>query len=394
MVLDLFNESTLFDDGGMFMESAEDNYLADVEAIPVRESESIDDAYYRITLENVTNFNNILNTVAVAEMKSMQLHGTTEALYEGKDIKSFGNTIVEAIKTAWAKIKGLFQKAITYITNLSEKKLLDNYKKAVSSGRVKANSAVIVKKGVILDTSMTSNVAGTIYLAVSKCMNKLAKLDDLEVSKTSKEDAKKAAENWKAHKSEYLGEVRGAVIKSFGGSDKSVDAKSFTKELSDTVAVKFSREEVKVTPAEAYNTLTSTSVKRLRSDVKSFEKVFNNMIKDAKAIGKNAKNMDSDTAAAASTISGLKTTVYREAISVYNAAAHEMIKLTSKQAQMSRAVLRKAIASAGAGYSEDDLKHAEDVKKDYANTKDQVRFNKKPAFDVNKESADLICDLI
>ena len=57
MILDLFNESTLFEE-----DFVEESALDEVEAIPLKEGEDLTDAYYRITLENVQNFNNIFNT--------------------------------------------------------------------------------------------------------------------------------------------------------------------------------------------------------------------------------------------------------------------------------------------------------------------------------------------
>lgn len=365
MVLDLFNESTLFDDEVM-TESLEPE-IEEAVAAPLKEGESLDEAYYRITLENVQNFNNIINTVAVAEMASMQKNNTNEPVYEASDIKSFGSTIVGALKKAWEKIKGLFAKAITYITTLSEKSLINKYKEAVKDGKINPRAHVTVKNGVILDDSVAgSGVAMKLYMEIRKATKEL---EDINVQGTSKDDAQKLANGYKINRGSIMSAVRGDVIKCFGGSAEQCDAKSFNKKLADTVAMKFKGREIQITPEQAYENLTQMSVKNLRKDVKDFEKVFNNMVKEAKGLKKSSKSMEGDQAAVAATVGALKTTVYRDAISIYNAAAHELIKLTSAQAQMSRAVLRKAITAGGSAKKDDKKKST-------------------------NESADLICDLI
>ena len=118
MILDLFNESSIFDvEDDVTNESLEPE-IENAEATPLKEGENITDAYFRITLENVQNYNNIMNTVAVAEMAYMEKNGATAPVYEAADVKKFGQTIVKYVQSAWSKIKGLFESAIAAVQKM------------------------------------------------------------------------------------------------------------------------------------------------------------------------------------------------------------------------------------------------------------------------------------
>lgn len=383
MILDLFNESTLFEDEPT---TVEESALDEVEAIPLREGEDLTDAYYRITLENVQNFNNIFNTIATNEMRSLEKNNG-EVVYEGIDVKKIGSTIVSAVQTAWAKIKGLFEKAITAIMSLSEKGLLKAYENAIRDGKITAGALVTAKRGVKPDADIAS-IPGKVDAIISKIMNDYIQDGD----NISKEQAKSAVKKWNDEKASAMGKMRGEVVSLFGASVSTCDAKQFQTKISEAAEKKYTEENVKVTVGAAYNRLKTTAkVKDVKKAFAESKKSFNTLLKEAKKVQKNgAKSDDSKVAEVYATLGTLNANIIRDSITILNASAHQIIKIASKQAQMDRAVLKKAVAgkTSGHAYQKPEEKKEEEKKPD--EKKDNVWKPRKQL----GESADLICDLI
>lgn len=380
MVLDLFNESTLFEE-----DFVEESALDEVEAIPLKEGEDLTDAYYRITLENVQNFNNIFNTIATNEMRSLEKNNG-EVVYEGIDVKRIGSTIVEAVQTAWAKIKGFFEKAINAIMNLSEKGLLKSYENAIRDGKLTAGVLVTVKRGVKPDADIAS-IPGKVDGIISKIMDGYIQDGD----NISKEQAKSAVKKWNDEKASAMGKMRGEVVSLFGASMSTCDAKQFQTKISEAAEKHFTEENVKITIGAAYNRLKTTAkVKDVKKAFAESKKSFNTLLKEAKKVQKNgAKSDDSKVAEVYATLGTLNANIIRDSITILNASAHQIIKIASKQAQMDRAVLKKALAGKTSGHAYQKPEEKKEEKKP-EEKKDNVWKPRKQL----GESADLICDLI
>lgn len=380
MILDLFNESTLFEE-----DFVEESALDEVEAIPLKEGEDLTDAYYRITLENVQNFNNIFNTIATNEMRSLEKNNG-EVVYEGIDVKRIGSTIVEAVQTAWAKIKGFFEKAINAIMNLSEKGLLKSYENAIRDGKLTAGVLVTVKRGVKPDADIAS-IPGKVDGIISKIMSDYIQDGD----NISKEQAKSAVKKWNDEKASAMGKMRGEVVSLFGASMSTCDAKQFQTKISEAAEKHFTEENVKITIGAAYNRLKTTAkVKDVKKAFAESKKSFNTLLKEAKKVQKNgAKSDDSKVAEVYATLGTLNANIIRDSITILNASAHQVIKIASKQAQMDRAVLKKALAGKTSGHAYQKPEEKKEEKKP-EEKKDNVWKPRKQL----GESADLICDLI
>lgn len=380
MILDLFNESTLFEE-----DFVEESALDEVEAIPLKEGEDLTDAYYRITLENVQNFNNIFNTIATNEMRSLEKNNG-EVVYEGIDVKRIGSTIVEAVQTAWAKIKGFFEKAINAIMNLSEKGLLKSYENAIRDGKLTAGVLVTVKRGVKPDADIAS-IPGKVDGIISKIMDGYIQDGD----NISKEQAKSAVKKWNDEKASAMGKMRGEVVSLFGASMSTCDAKQFQTKISEAAEKHFTEENVKITIGAAYNRLKTTAkVKDVKKAFAESKKSFNTLLKEAKKVQKNgAKSDDSKVAEVYATLGTLNANIIRDSITILNASAHQVIKIASKQAQMDRAVLKKALAGKTSGHAYQKPEEKKEEKKP-EEKKDNVWKPRKQL----GESADLICDLI
>ena len=380
MILDLFNDSTLFEE-----DFVEESALDEVEAIPLKEGEDLTDAYYRITLENVQNFNNIFNTIATNEMRSLEKNNG-EVVYEGIDVKRIGSTIVEAVQTAWAKIKGFFEKAINAIMNLSEKGLLKSYENAIKDGKLTAGVLVTVKRGVKPDADIAS-IPGKVDGIISKIMSDYIQDGD----NISKEQAKSAVKKWNDEKASAMGKMRGEVVSLFGASMSTCDAKQFQTKISEAAEKNFTEENVKITIGAAYNRLKTTAkVKDVKKAFAESKKSFNTLLKEAKKVQKNgAKSDDSKVAEVYATLGTLNANIIRDSITILNASAHQVIKIASKQAQMDRAVLKKALAGKTSGHAYQKPEEKKEEKKP-EEKKDNVWKPRKQL----GESADLICDLI
>lgn len=365
MILDLFNESSIFDiDDNAINESLEPE-IANAVATPIKEGENITDAYYRITLENVQNFNNIMNTVALKEMEYMEKENTDTVAYEAVDVKKFGHTIVEYVKSAWSKIKGLFEKAIESIKNIFGVEVEKQYQQAVKDGKINPSTLVTVKKGIKIEGPALTNVSSRVCNVISECMSDLL----VDVNGMSAEEAKNKAVEWKTDKAAKLNNMRGQVVGAFGGNSQSCSSKDFGKRLTEAVASKIEG-ETKIKIGDAYSRLKlDDTVKDIRKGFKDVEKSFNEFMKEAKKIEKDAKK---EKAEAAMTIGAMNVNVIKESITVLNASSHQFIKIASKRASMYRAVL-----TAGMRQSKKDQKEKDNKKEKAAN-----------------ESADLICDLI
>lgn len=358
MILDLFNESAIFDmDDSAVNESLEPE-IENAEATPIKEGESITDAYFRITLENVQNYNNIINTVAVAEMAYMEKTGATSPMYEAVDVKQFGQTIVKFVQKAWSKIKGLFESAITAVAGIFGGDAEKRYLAAVKAGKIDPSLMVTVKKGVKAKDLV--NIPNRVNTVISSAMKDLM----VNASDISGEDAKSKASDWKENKTTKINEMRGKVIGAFGGETAACTSKDFATKLGNAISTKIEG-ETKIKIGDAYYHLKNdVTAKDLRKGFKDTQKSFNECMKEAKSIEKTAK---SEKAEAAMTAAAMNVNIIKESIAVLNATSHQFIKLASKQASMYKAVVNSGLKKAGS--KKDDKK-------------------------TTNESADLICDLI
>ena len=364
MILDLFNESNLFDDDDVFEESLEPE-IENAEAIPLKEGENITDAYFRIAIENAQNYSNIMNTIAVSEMAYMEKNGGAAPVYEAVDVKRFGRTIVQYVQEAYGKVKALFESAINAIKKIFTRDLIAEYEQALKDKKIDPSKTITVQKGVKI------NDLGAIPDKVNVTLNQHMNTLTVDVSRISKDDASTKSKEWKENKKENLNKMRGAVIGAFGGATTGCTSKDFSSELAKAVSSKIEGDtEIKL--SEAYEHVKNDiSVKDLRKAFKNIQKCFNKILKEAKDIEKKAKD---DKADAAITAGAMNVAIIKECINVLNATSHQIIKLAGKQASMYKGVLKKGLSGKKSSDKKDDKK--KDDKK------------------ATNEGADLICDLI
>ncbi|MDD3122013.1 MAG: hypothetical protein PHC62_00690 [Candidatus Izemoplasmatales bacterium] len=348
MVLDsFFAESNIFGENDY---GVNDAYMEALEPIAIGENEHPVDACFRLTLENEKNWYNIFNTIAVSEMSYMEKHGTTDVMYEAIDVKKIGSTIATWVEKAWQKLKGVFLAAIDKITMAmkTDKKLLDAYGKVSKNINVdsyEVKSTIWATKSVQPDSIVAKINA--------ESNSKLGRYKDANTG-MSKEKIAELKKDWADKKTDLMEEIRGGIVSTCGGKSDNLTADAFPAKLSK--AITGSDETNKVSIKTAYETLKSgTTVKDVRKAFKDAEKVFQGHIKMAKAIKAEA-DKKSDNYNTAVDLSQLKSEAIRNQISLLNVASAVVIRVVAGNHSTMRAVLNRAIKSAGKPAEEKDKK--------------------------------------
>lgn len=343
MILDMFNESTLF--GGM-SDVVEENYLEGVDAIPLQEGEDPVSACYRITMENEQNWFNIVNTIAYSELAFMESHGPEDVMYEAADIKKIKDTIVAWIQQQWAKLKGVITSAIQKLSSLikGDARLIKAYIAARSKDPAIENKTVTIKKGAFIKgigLSDIENLAEDVSRTAHSDFDKLWNFN----SYTSDADCKGIIEEFKDKKISYSGDTLKAVKDGYVSS-----------------------EPQKVTGKEAYAVVNAGNhAKALQKMFDKEKKAFNDMISTFK---KEKNDLSKEAKSNASSIITLKSKYCKVTISALNNVARICIKAANSDYHVHRAALNALIK----GKVEAD--------------------NQKDGKKATNESVDLICNLI
>lgn len=343
MILDTF-----FNESNIFGYSGETNYVDDIEAIPLGENEHPVDACYRLTLENEQNWFNIMNTLAISEMAFLEAHdGDTYMMYEAVDIKKIVSTVVEWIKKQFAKLKGVFERAINKIKEALDfdKKLVKKYEEKIKSNP-KIGSKMYSVKG-----------------------NRLAKFDDVNkifdvitsayTSKVGKEinslKGEKLKEFDKDSRTRLADTARGFILSKMGGSGGLCSSTDYADRLKNTIT-----EEMNEVPGtEAYDVIKKGKpIASLNANFKKVSVTFNIMIKEAKALEKiSSFENDEDK----SKVLDIKIDMLKQMVNINNATSRIVIKTVGNSYSVMRAILKKAVGE-----------KVEDEKKDKKATNESV----------------------
>ncbi len=91
------------------------------------------EAAFNMVAEGEANYNRIMQAVGIDELAILESTGA-EMVYEAADIKGLFGRIKEFFVNLWNKIKGLFQKFMTFINSWakSDKDFVNKYKKTLS----------------------------------------------------------------------------------------------------------------------------------------------------------------------------------------------------------------------------------------------------------------------
>lgn len=330
MILDTF-----FNESNIFGYSGETNYVDDIEAIPLGENEHPVDACYRLTLENEQNWFNIMNTLAVSEMAFLEAHdGDTYMMYEAVDIKKIVNTVVDWIKKQFAKLKGVFEKAINKIKEALnfDKKLIKKY-----DAKVKSNPSIAsktfpifpIKNNRIVDFDEINKIFDIIRNSYdSKCASEINKMSG---------DSEKLGSWDKDSRTGMMDEVRGEIVSKMGGASGSCSAKDYSDELKKAITY----EAGPIRATDAYDTIKKGKpVASLNANFKKVSVVFNNMIKEAKALEKIHKLNDEKDK---SKEMDIKIDALKQMVNINNATSRIVIKTVGTSYSAMRSVLRMAI---------------------------------------------------
>lgn len=344
MILDMLNESNLFDS----FTNQEENLLENVEGIAIDESEDPVSACYRITMENEQNWFNIMNTIAFSELAYMEAHeGSTEAMYEAADFKKIKDTIVAFIKNAWAKLKGVIQKAISNLTDVlnGDKRLCAAYLKKIKEKPELEKKTATVPKYSVLSGSKSDLVSFILGIG----LDAHREFDELW--------------GFTDYANTYLCNDKCSKFESKKFEGLKGD------EMKDAL---YNTSEVKISGSDAYAKVNSgKNVTFLKNLYKVEEKEFNKLISQFnKEKADEAKN---DFYNNASKVVALKSKYVKQTISVLNMAVKACIQAVNKDYAKNRAILKAIVGGKG----EDPATNAKKDDKKAAN-----------------ESADLICALI
>lgn len=374
MILDtFFNESDLFG----FSEN--ENYVDQIEAIPLDENEHPVDACFRITLENEQNWYNIFNTIAVSEMAFLESHGEDDVMYEAVDVKKIANTVLDWIKKQFAKIKGVFQRAIEKISNaLSvDKKLVreyENRRNYITTTSFETKEGAKVWSAKVDPGEVPAIFDEVIYKSASKYIDITANI--------GKEKVDSLRKDWNENKTSIMDQARGQILNQIGGRGAiGCSRKDFVPALKKCLLEKEGTRTINV--VDAYDKLKNgVTAKDMNEAFNGIKKAFNNMIKEAKKVQKEA-NKKSDNYSLIVDVCGIKTEVIKAHISMMNMAAGSIIQAVGADYSTNRAILRKAIESS---------------KKTDADIKKAGKEAKKAGKKINNESVeydeDIICTII
>ena len=320
MILDMFNESSLFDNI-QTGNTQEENFLEGVEAIALRENEDPVSACYRITMENEQNWFNIMNTIAFSEMAFLESHGPEEieTMYEAADIKKIKDTIVTWIQQQWAKLKGVMEKAIS---NLSEAIHKDKAVVAAYESKVKKDPKVAKETKKVQKPRLTVSV------------------DDLNTFIKDIVDSAHAQFDSLWNFSNYADNATCQDrIKAFAKKDFELGVKA--KELKEGFSTK---ESVVISASTAYNVVKAGNhANALKKVLKAEQDGFNKMLatfKKEKQAEKGSKLYSN-----ASQIVSLKSKYVKQVVSQLNLGAKVCIQAANNDYVTHRAVLRALVGS-------------------------------------------------
>lgn len=330
---DLFSESSVEDENySAELTEEEDAMMESFESIPCPEDD-LNDAVMRITLETVENYHAMVEAVTFDEIKEFMVTHE-EVVYEEGRIKTITSKITSFIQNAWQKVKGLFDKVFTAISNAvkNDEKFL------------KANEKAIRKFSGELDMKgyNYTNLSADPYAKIMSTFQK--ETEDLITFKTDSEYGnatrmyKSTANKAEKVRDEIQDKLRGAAI----GKDKCA-ASEFKNELKKYFAGSSDKEKIKMSPDEVISTIKDA--KKIKAAAKSSydacKKYFKNLMDLAKRIEKQAIQASSRKEVKENNISrglGAFSAACSKGINVATVVIHAQVQAINAAHRQARAV--------------------------------------------------------
>lgn len=321
--------------GGMTAE--DDAYMESIEGIPCYDDP--DDAFARISMENVENFYAIANAITIDEFAEY-IATNEEVIYEEGRIKKIFNTIKAWIKKAWAKIKGVFEKVFQKIESFirNDKDFVEKYKSTVKSKKTTISNGINLKTedvckkaselyGKLID--LFNNNATKQFESVTNNITKYIEGDSNKIKKVSDTQFKP---------DEVMNKIRGGLF----------DEKKLTDEELNTKLKKlFDPEREKVTVEGSVAIQEIADAKKTKAGLKSLyeqtKMYFNTMIKEADIMEKTAKDADKKGSKEANVMSivGKWNSCCKSCISIANKIDSKAISALDKIRAQNRAACVK-----------------------------------------------------
>lgn len=331
---DLFSESSVEDENySAELTEEEDAMMESFESIPCPEDD-LNDAVMRITLETVENYHAMVEAITFDEIKEFMVTHE-EVVYEEGRIKTITSKITAFIQNAWQKIKGLFDKVFTAISNAvkNDEKFLKANEKAI-----KKFSGEIDMKGYNY-----TNLSADPYTKIMATFKK--EFDSMNITQFSDAEYGNATRMYKsdANKTEKFKDniadkLRGAAV----GKDK-CSSSEFKNELKKYFAGSSDKEKIKMSPDEVISTIKDA--KKIKAAAKASydacKKYFKSMIDDAKRVEKQAIQASSRKEVKENNISryiGAYSAACRHGINVATVVIHAQVQAINAAHRQARAV--------------------------------------------------------
>ena len=335
-----FGESSVDDtDNITTMTEEEDAVMEAFESVPCTE-DNIDDAMMRIQMEAVENYHLIVEAIMYDEINEyMVTH--EEVVYEESRIKKITSAIADYIERAWTKIKGVYDKVLTTISNAvkNDAKFIKDNEKAI-----KAFSGKLDVKGYNFKN-----------LQAKPCLSVKAKFDSavkdlVDLSYINKQSADKIAGNKDAINNAVDGladKLRGAAI----GEDK-CDASDFSSKLKKYFAGSDEKVTLDPNPTDIIAEISAAKESKAaaKASYDSVKEYFNGLRKAAKRMEKFAVEASSRTDVKESGLSkalGAFNKACKDAVAVVNVIVHAQIKAINASRVQAKAIAREMIAKSG-----------------------------------------------
>lgn len=330
---DLFSESSVEDENySAELTEEEDAMMESFESIPCPEDD-LNDAVMRITLETVENYHAMVEAVTFDEIKEFMVTHE-EVVYEEGRIKTITSKITSFIQNAWQKVKGLFDKVFTAISNAvkNDEKFL------------KANEKAIRKFSGELDMKgyNYTNLSADPYAKIMSTFQK--ETEDLITFKTDSEYGnatrmyKSTANKAEKVRDEIQDKLRGAAI----GKDKCT-ASEFKNELKKYFAGSSDKEKIKMSPDEVISTIKDA--KKIKAAAKASydacKAYFKKLMDLAKRIEKQAIQASSRKEVKENNISrglGAFSAACSKGINVATVVIHAQVQAINAAHRQARAV--------------------------------------------------------
>lgn len=325
------------------MTEEEEAMMEAVEAIDCPE-EDFRDAFARVNMETLDNYHRIIEAVMFDEFNEY-VATNEEVIYEEGRVKKVLDTIKSAIKKAWAKVKGIFNKFFTWLSQSvgndstwldAHKKELNNYK-----GSVKIKGYPFDK---IDDCSMYGKISSKFEETFGEVKKYIIYKDDDKgvgnrVDKVK--DAKSAmGSGFMKDPDKYSDELKSAVISTYKpGGDFGKELKKYFYGADDPYDITISNVGSVVSNLKA----ADKQKKAANKAYKDCEKFFNKLIKEADKLASQISSKLGDAGSGATRAIGAYNKACNDSISVANQVLNAQLGAIKSSYNMNKKVARQVV---------------------------------------------------